>query len=235
MVSIEDATLARLSRGGVTFEVMVDPDLALRFKKGEHAPGMEEVLASQNVFLDARKGERAPEKDIEKAFGKADLFSVAAAIITHGELQLTTEQRRKFTEEKKRKIADTISRQGMDPKTKLPHPPQRIMNAMEEAHVHVDPFRPAEDQIKDVLAKIQAVIPIALERIEVAIKVPMSHAGKASSTIREIAPVKSEEWRSDSWVAVIEIPAGMQADVYNRLNRLTAGSVEVRIIKEIKL
>jgi ribosome maturation protein SDO1 len=235
MVSLEDATIARLAKGGVTFEIMVDPDLALRYRKGEHTLDMEEVLASQNVFLDARRGERAAEKDIEKAFGKADLFSVAAAIITHGDLQLTTEQRRRFTEEKRKKIADIISRQGMDPKTKLPHPPQRIMNAMEEAHVHIDPFRPAEDQIKDVLAKIQAVIPIAMERLEVAIKVPMSHAGKASSMIREIAPVKSEEWRSDSWVAVIEIPAGMQADIYNRLNRLTGGSVEVKIIKEIKV
>jgi len=235
MVSVEDATLARLTRGGVTFEIMVDPDLALAFRKGDRTRDMEEVLASQNVFLDARKGERAPEKEIEKAFGRADLFSVASAIIIHGELQLTTEQRRRFTEEKRRKIADIISRQGMDPKTKLPHPPQRIMNAMEEAHVHVDPFRPAEDQIKDVLSKIQSVIPIALERIEVAIKVPMAHAGKASSAIREIAPVKSEEWRSDSWLAVIEIPAGMQADVYGRLNRLTGGSVEVKIIKEIKV
>jgi ribosome maturation protein SDO1 len=235
MVSIQDATMARLTKGGVTFEILVDPDLALTFRKGNHNLDMEEVLASQNVFTDARRGERASEDDIEKAFGKADLFSIASAILVHGELQLTTEQRRMFIEEKKKKLVDMISKQGMDPKTKLPHPPQRIMNAMEEAKVHIDPFRSAEDQLKDVLSQIQTVLPVAMERIEIAIKVPMSHAGKASSIIREIAPVKSEEWRSDSWLAVIEIPAGLQSDVYSRLNKLTAGSVEVKIIKEHKI
>jgi ribosome maturation protein SDO1 len=235
MVSIQDATMARLTKGGVTFEILVDPDLALTFRKGNHNMNMEEILASQAIFTDARRGERASEDDIEKAFGKADLSSIASAIIIHGELQLTTEQRRRFIEEKRKKLVDMISRQGMDPKTKLPHPPQRIMNAMEEAKVHIDPFRPAEDQLKDVLAKIQEVLPVSLERIEIAIKVPMSHAGKASSIIREITPVKSEEWRSDSWLAVIEIPAGMQSDIYSRLNKLTAGSVEVKIIKEHKI
>jgi ribosome maturation protein SDO1 len=235
MVSIQDATMARLTKGGVTFEILVDPDLALAFRKGNHDVNLDDLLASQTVFTDARRGERAPEADIEKAFGKADLLSIVSAIIIHGELQLTTEQRRRFIEEKKKKLIDMISRQGMDPKTKLPHPPQRITNAMEEAKVHIDPFRPAEDQLKEVLAKIQEVLPVSLERVEIAIKVPMSHAGKASSIIREIAPVKSEEWRSDAWVAVIEIPAGLQSDVYNRLNKLTAGSVEVKIIKEHKI
>ena len=234
MVSVDDATLARMHRGGKTFEVMVDPDLALRYKKGEKLD-VEGMLASLDVFSDARKGDRVSSEDLEGAFGKADILTIAASIIKHGELQLTTEQRRRFTEEKQRKIADIISKQGIDPKTKLPHPQQRILNAMEQARVHVDPFRPAEDQMKEVLSKIQEVLPISLERIEVAIKVPMSHAGKASSLLREMAPLKSEEWRSDAWLAVIEIPAGMQSRIYDRINSLTGGTAEVRIIKEHKV
>jgi ribosome maturation protein SDO1 len=106
---------------------------------------------------------------------------------------------------------------------------------MEQARVSVDPFRAAEDQINDVLKRIQEIIPISLERVEIAIRVPMSHAGKASSIVREIAPVKSEEWKSDSWLALIDIPAGMQSEVYERLNRLTGGTVEVKIVKEHKI
>ena len=234
MVSLEHATLARLSRGGFSFEILVDPDLALRLKKGESVD-VQDVLASQQVFSHAKKGDRVPEEELEKVFKTKDIFTIATAIIKHGELQLTTEQRRRFVEDKKKQIADIISKQGMDPKTRLPHPPSRILNAMEEAHVSVDPFLPASEQIKGALSKIQGIIPITLERVEIAIRVPMQHAGRASSVVRNISPIKSEEWKSDAWVATIEIPAGMQADIYEKLNKATGGQVEVKIVKEHKI
>lgn len=234
MVSVEDATIARMTRDGLHFEVMVDPDLALRHRKGENV-SIENVLASQFIYSDSKKGEKVSDDDLQKVFHTHDVFVIASSILKHGELQLTTEQRRKFTEEKRRQIADMISKQGIDPKTKMPHPAQRIMNAMEQAKVHVDPFKEARTQLKDVLEKVQEVLPIALERVEVAIRVPMSYAGKASSAVRSIAPVKSEEWKSDAWMAVIEIPAGLQSEIYDKLNSLTGGTVETKIIKEHKL
>jgi len=234
MVSIEHATLARLSRDGHTFEILVDPDLALRFRKGEPL-GIDNILAARDVFSDSRKGERVGEEVLKKVFSTSDIGTVASAILKHGELQFTTEQRRRFVDDKKKEIATIISRQGMDPKTKLPHPPVRIMNAMEQARVSIDPLKPAKDQVNEVLERIQAIIPISLERIEVAIRVPMEFAGRASADIRKITPVKSEEWKGDSWMAVVEIPAGMQAEIYDSLNRLTGGKLETRIVKEHKI
>jgi ribosome maturation protein SDO1 len=234
MVSVEDATISRMTRDGLHFEIMVDPDLALRYKKGENV-SIENILASQFVYSDAKKGEKVSDEDLQKVFHTHDIFTIASSILKHGELQLTTEQRRKFTEEKRKQIADIISKQGIDPKTKLPHPPQRILNAMEEAKVHIDPFRGAKDQLKDVLEKVQEVLPIALERVEVAIRVPMNYAGKASSAVRSMAPLKNEEWKSDAWMAVIEIPAGLQSEIYDKLNSLTGGTVETKIIKEHKV
>ena len=138
-------------------------------------------------------------------------------------------------EEKRNEIASIISKQGIDPKTKLPHPVNRILNAIQEARVRIDPFKPAKDQVKAVLEGIQEVLPISLERIEVAIRVPLEFSGKAGSIIRDITEVKKEEWMSDSWVALIEIPAGLQSDIYSRLNALTSGRVEVKIVKEHKI
>ena len=163
------------------------------------------------------------------------MYAISASIIKHGELQLTTEQRRRFTESKKKQIADIISKQGVDPKTKAPHPQQRILNAMEEAKVHVDPFREARDQIKEVLEQLRSVIPISMERVEVSIRVPMNYAGKASAVVRSIAPVKAENWGGDAWTAIIEIPAGMQSEIYDKLNNLTGGTVEAKVIKEHKV
>jgi ribosome maturation protein SDO1 len=156
---------------------------------------------------------------------------IAEQIMKEGEVQLTTDQRRKLIEEKRKQVADIISKQGVNPKTKLPHPAQRILNAMEEAKVHVDPFKSAEEQVNGVISSLQEILPISIEKVEVAMRVPIQFAGKASSVVRNMAPVKKEEWKSDAWVAVIEIPAGMQSVIYSKLNELTSGQVEVKVLK----
>ena len=234
MVSVEDAVIARISKSGEHFEIMVDPDKALEFKKSREG-SIEDILAFPEIFKDSKKGEKHSSEDLQKAFGTTDVFEVAKKIILEGEIQLTTEQRNRFIEEKKKEIANIISRQGIDPKTKLPHPSNRILNAMSEAHVVVNPFRPAKEQVKGVLEKIQEILPISLERVEIAIKVPVEFAGKANSIVREITDVKKEEWTSSYWIALVEIPAGIQGDIYDKLNKLTSGKVEVKIVKEHKI
>jgi ribosome maturation protein SDO1 len=231
MVSVEDAVIARIERSGVHFEIMVDPEMALDFRKGADV-SLEDVLAVREIFKDAGRGERASEEELRKAFNTTDTWKIAEVIIRHGDVQITTEHRRRLVEERRKQIAEIISRQGMDPKTNLPHPPQRILNAMDEARVHVDPFRRAREQVEDVLSRIQEVLPISMERVEVEIRIPLQFAGKASSVIRGITPVKREEWKSDAWVATIEIAAGMQSGIYGKLNELTSGQAETRVVRK---
>ncbi|GAI72441.1 unnamed protein product, partial [marine sediment metagenome] len=230
MVSVEKAVIARISKAGEVFEVLVDPDKALQFRKDVNV-SIENMLAVQEIFKDSKKGERASASELEKGFGTTDVLQIASQIVKNGEIQLTTEQRRKLVDNKKKQIADIISKQGINPKTKLPHPQQRILNAMEEAHVNVDPFRPARDQIESVVAKVQEIIPISIEKVEIAIKVPIQYAGKASSVIRNMVSVKKEEWTSDSWIALVEISAGMQAEIYSKLNEITGGKAEVKAVE----
>jgi len=234
MVSVEKAVIARLSKEGEHFEVMVDSELALELKKGK-AVSIENVLAVSDIFRDARKGERASEEDLQKHFGTTDHLRVAEQIIKAGQIQLTTEQRRRMVEEKRKQIADIISRQGINPQTKLPNPPGRILNAMEQAHVRIDPFKSAAEQVQEVVSQIRSIVPISFERVEVAIKVPLESAGRVSSLIRSMVQIKKEEWKSDGWVALVELPAGLQGEVYDKLNSMTSGKAEAKVIKRIEV
>lgn len=234
MVSVEDAVIARITKAGMNFEILVDPDKALEFKKGKEI-AITDMLAISEIFKDSRTGDRHSAEELQKAFGTKNVWDIATKILKEGHIQLTTEQRNRMVEEKKKEIASIIARQGMDPRTKTPHPVTRILNAIAESRVIIDPFKPAKDQVKTVLEKIQGVLPISLERIEVAIKVPIEYAGKANSIVREITEVKKEEWTSSAWIALVEIPAGIQGDIYDKLNKLTAGKVEVKIVKEHKI
>jgi ribosome maturation protein SDO1 len=234
MVSVEDAVIARITKAGMNFEILVDPDKALEFRRGKEI-AITDMLAVSEIYKDSKKGDRHSNEELQKAFGKASIWDIATTILKEGHIQLTTEQRSRMVEEKKKEIATYIARQGMDPRTKMPHPLTRIMNAIAEARVIIDPFKPAKDQVKIVLDKLQEILPISLERIEVAIRVPIEFAGKANSIVREITEVKNEEWTNVAWIALIEIPAGMQSDIYDKLNKLTSGRVEVKIVKEHKI
>jgi ribosome maturation protein SDO1 len=229
MLSLDKAVIAKIARKHAHFEVLVDPNLALDYKKGKEVQ-VEDILAVREIFKDSRKGERVSEKELEDNFKTTDVKEIASQILKHGEIQFTTEQRRKLVEDKKKEIAYMISKRGVDPKTNLPHPANRIMKAIEESHTNLDPFKSSSDQLEAVLDGIRPILPIKIETVEIAVKIPMQYAGKASSALRAITPVKREEWKGDGWIAVIDIPAGMQSEILSKLNEITSGSVETKVL-----
>jgi ribosome maturation protein SDO1 len=231
MVTLEDAVIARLEYYGEHFEILVDPDLASDFKRGEDIK-IEDVLAVEEVFKDARKGDKASEEAMMKAFSTVDPIEAAPTIIKKGHVQLTAQQRKEMQEEKRKMIVATITRESINPQTKLPHPARRIEIAMEECRIHVDPFKSVDEQVKTVLKAIRTKIPIRFEKVRVAVKIPGDFTGKAYGAVSEFGTIKNEEWQQDgSWVAVIEIPGGLQDSFYTKMSELTHGQVETKLIK----
>jgi len=231
MITLEDAVIARLEYYGEHFEILVDPDMAADFKRGE-AIEVQEILAVEEVFKDANKGDKASEEAMMKAFNTTDILDAAAIIIRKGHVQLTAQQRKEMTEEKRKKIVATITREAINPQTKLPHPARRIEIAMEEAKIHIDPFKSVDEQVNTVLKAIRIKIPIRFERVQVAIKIPGDFSGKVYNVIPEFGKTRKEEWQQDgSWVAIVEIPGGVQDNFYRKLNELTHGQVETKLLK----
>lgn len=230
MVTLEDAVIARLEYFGEHFEILVDPDLAADFKRGKELD-LDEILAVEEVFKDARKGDKASEEAMLKAFNTTEITEVAAFIIKKGQVQLTAQQRKEMTEEKRKMIVATITREAINPQTKLPHPSRRIEIAMDEAKIHVDPFKSVDEQVTSVLKAIRTKIPIRFEKVQVAVKIPGDFTGKVYNIIPEFGKTKREEWQQDgSWIAVVEIPGGMQDNFYRKLNEMTHGQVETKLL-----
>jgi ribosome maturation protein SDO1 len=231
MVTLEDAVIARLEYYGERFEVLVDPHLASDFKRGEKVQ-IEDILAVEEVFKDAKKGDRASEEAMNKAFDTADPLQAAATIIRKGQVQLTAQQRREMQEEKRRMIVAKISREAINPQTKLPHPARRIEIAMEEAKIRVDPFKSVDEQLTSTLKAISRLIPISLEKVQMAIHIPGEDTGRVFGIINQYGKTMKEEWQPDgSWIAVVEIPGGMQESFYQKLSELTHGNVETKLLK----
>ena len=56
MVSLDDAVLARLERGGSRYEILVDPQLVDEWKSNNESGEVSELLAIEEVWSDARAG-----------------------------------------------------------------------------------------------------------------------------------------------------------------------------------
>lgn len=231
MVSLDDAVIARLKKGEEHFEVLVDPYAAADLIDGKEIDIIQ-ILAIDAIFKDSKKGTHAPEETIKEKFGTDDIAEIAKQIVLNGDIQLTTEQRHKMQKNKKNRIIETISRNAMDPKTKAPHPRQRIELAMDEAGVHVDPFKPVSEQVKTIIEALRPLIPISMEHVRISVKIPPEHIGKAYGVARNYGTLEREEWQSDgSWIGIIKIPAGMQTDFYDKLNDVTKGNVSTKFLK----
>ncbi|HPT38044.1 MAG TPA: ribosome assembly factor SBDS [Methanothrix sp.] len=231
MVRLDDAVPARLKTHGTTFEVLVDPDGALALKRGDSV-NLEEILAVEDIFENASRGDRSPEEDLQKAFGTTEVFAIAEAIIKKGEISLTAEQRKQFIENKRRQVIEVIARNAINPQTKTPHPPARIEQAMTEARVNIDPTKSTDELVKIAMKAIRPLIPIRFEEVEVAVKIPPAYAPKAYGEVAAFGKLNREAWQNNgSWIGVVQIPAGMQTDFYALINRLTKGEAETKLLK----
>ncbi|MBS7646823.1 ribosome assembly factor SBDS [Candidatus Bathyarchaeota archaeon] len=226
----EKYTIARITRGSEHFEVVVKPDKALDYRLGKTS-AITEVLVTETIFSDASKGTRVSEETLRKVFGTTDPLKVADIIIKKGTLQLTTEQRRKMIEEKRRQIIAFISKQCVDPRTNLPHPPMRIEQAMEQIHYSIDPFKTTEEQAREVIKLLRQVLPLKIEQVSVSVHVPAEYAAKAYGTIKAMGTIKREEWRADgSWYGILEMPAGLYGPFLEKIGEVTKGNAEAKII-----
>jgi len=223
--------VAKLDKGGEHFEILIDPDAALDYKTGKPL-GIDKILIHEEIYKDAKKGLRASEQTLKKVFGTTDVRKIAETIIKEGEIPLTAEQRKKLIDEKKRQIVEWISRNCIDVRTKTPVPPQRVENALEQARVAIDPFKSVEEQVQGILKELQRVLPIKVATARIAVSVSSTYAQKVKGLVAKMAKIVNEKYRPDgSWEALLELPAGLQDVLISRVNDVTHGDVDIRIIE----
>jgi ribosome maturation protein SDO1 len=221
-------TVARLILDGDKFELLVKPDPALEYKMGKRTD-ISGALVSDEIYSDANKGSRASSEKMMKHFKTTDSVEVAKQILARGELNLTTDQRRKMVEEKKRQIVQFINRSFVDPKTHLPHPIVRIETAMEEVRVPIDPFKKVEDQAKIIVDALRKILPLKSETIKLTVTVPPQFAAQSYSVLKSTGDLKSEEWLADgSLKAVLDMNASIRGQFLDRLGAVTKGSAQVK-------
>ena len=222
--------LLKYTKYGNTFELVIDPDLAVKIKgqKNSSDEDVIELLRAENVFSDAKKGTLAEESAVKETFKTTNIVAITRKMLAEGEIQLTASHREKLRQEKRNKIVNIIHKVTINPKTNTPHPVSRIENAINEARVKIDEFKKAEDQVSEIIDKLKPIIPIKKDQAVVEIKMPMNYASSLRDYITSNGKLLREDWKSDgSWVCQLEIPAGLKQILVDELNSKTRGEVEI--------
>ena len=226
MVSLDDAVLARLEKGGKRYEALVDPDLVEQWKEDASTIELDDFMAMDEIFHDARAGERPTEEALMNTFQTLDVEAILNIILEKGSIQLTTAQRKARVENMRQQIIHHIHSQAIDPKSKSPHPRTRIELALDESKYSVDPFKRLEDQVKDAVAKLKPLIPLSFESVRLAFRIPGSAYGSVSQLLRPYQ--KKEQWlENGDWACIVELPAGMKGDTIGQVLK-RANDAEVK-------
>ena len=226
-----DVTLVKYSYDGEKFEIMVKPDPALDYKLGKKKD-ISAVLVSDEIYTDSGKGTRPSAEKLLKAFKTEDQSLIAEIILQKGDLNLTTDQRRKMIEEKRKQIITFIAKTYVDPKTHLPHPPLRIEQAMKDGRVSIDPQKNIDEQVKDIVDKLRSIIALKSENLQLEIVIPAQFASQSYSVLKSVGSLKKEEWQNNgSLKAILEIPAAARPTVIDRLGSITKGSATVEVVQ----
>ena len=94
MVSLDQAVLARLEYGGKRYEILVDPELVEKFKSDSSSVDLNEFLATDEVWHDAKGGDRPTEDAINSTFGTSDMMEIATQKLARESIQFTTNQKK---------------------------------------------------------------------------------------------------------------------------------------------
>ncbi|MHA1984081.1 MAG: ribosome assembly factor SBDS [Candidatus Hodarchaeales archaeon] len=237
--------LVKYKKQNFNFEIIVDPKAAFEYiqefrnpsdDENSQIPDLIDILEIDIVYSDAYRGERATVDDLTYIFETEDIIKIAKVILEEGSLQLTQTQRDELAEKKRRQIITFISKNAVDPKTNLPHPPTRIENALEHGKIKIDPFMSIDEQIKEVVKKLMVYLPIKIEQVVLAVRMPAEYGAKAYGIVKRFGQIRNEEWSSSgSWICVVSIPAGRQVDFMDSLERLTKGRAEIKVMERSKM
>ena len=237
-VDLSGKSVVRAKFEGNRFELIVNPELALKYKMGllDESITINDILEMDEIFENASKGERASEEILDHCFQTTNIMEIAEKILIKGDLNLTAEQRQEFFEKKRKQIVNLLAKTCINPKTRTPHPPLRIENAMKEAKVMIDPSKSAEEQIKDIIVSLRTIIPISMETVKLAVQIPPEFTGKAYGEIKRKGQIEKDEWQKDgSWIAVVNVAAGVQGEFMEMIQGMTKGRSEIKVVERIRL
>ncbi len=232
-IDLRGKSIVRYEKHGRRYELLVNPNPAWLFLQGEEVE-IDDIFESFVVYENLSRGAKATNDDLEVSFEGLTEREIAIMILKEGKLQLTADQRNEILKEKRIEIVDFIHIHCINPRENVPIPKDRIEKAILELGVNIDFKEEAKNQALEIINLLKPVMPIRLESVKLALKIPPSYTGSLYGTIRSSGELLQEEWLPDgSLVVLVQIPSGTQADFLEEVTSRTKGKAQVKVVERL--
>ena len=232
-IDLKGKSIVRFEKHGRRFEMLVNPEPAWFFLQGEDVE-IDDVFEVYVIYENISRGVKATQDDIEVVFGEIPEREMAVKILREGQLQLTADQRNEILKEKRAEIVEFIHVHCINPRENTPIPKDRIDNAIIDLGVNISYKEEAKNQALEIIDLLKPIMPIRLESIKLAIKIPPSYTGSLYGYVISAGNLIQEEWLEDGSLAVlIQIPSGTQADFLEQITSRTKGKAQVKVLERL--
>jgi len=228
--------IVRHRKAGKRFEIACYKNKVVSWRQGAEKD-LDEVLQTNQVFMNVSKGQTAKKEDLVKAYGTDDHSKVCVEILKKGELQVSEKERGQQLESMFRDIATIVADKCVNPDTKRPYPVGVIERAMKEIHYSVKPTRGTKQQALEVIKQLKESIPIARAQMRIRLNITREYSKKVKDKLTEhIGTVESEEWEMGALDMVCLIDPGCYRNIDEVLQRETKGkgTLEMLSLKDIE-
>lgn len=170
--------VVRLKKNGVTLEVLTHPGSMKPYRDGKKK--LADVLVVEEIFFNASKMDRAKATDIKKVCETDNKTDAIKFVLDNGEYTLNAKEKQEMQQHRRGEILNYLHKYYQDPRGDkiMPHPVERFDNLLIKLKVNVDPFIPAEQQVKVLIKKLQEELPLRPMDPPHEMKFEMAHAKK---------------------------------------------------------
>ena len=86
--------------------------------------------------------------------------------------------------------------------------------------------------MEDIVAELRDILPISYETKRLNLVIPADASGKSFGIVKKYAKILRESWLGDGSLSIdVEVPAGLQAGLFDDLNNIAHGRLESKDLK----
>jgi ribosome maturation protein SDO1 len=232
-IDLKGKSIVRYEKHGRRYELLVNPEPAWLFIQGEEVE-IDDIFEVYIVYENISRGVKATQDDLNVAFEGLTERETAIKILKEGKLQLTISQRNEIQKEKRIEIVNFIHIHCINPRENTPIPKDRIENAILDLGVNISYKDDVKSQALEVIDLLKPIMPIRLESVKLAVKIPPSYTGALYGFLISAGNLVQEEWLSDGSLAVVvNIPSGTQADFLEQITSRTKGKAQIKVLERM--
>lgn len=233
MVKVDEAFEVKYKKAKANFEVLVDFDKLNEFKKNQEKVSVFDVLADDKVFKDQKKGELASENELETHFNTNNQEQILKTILLEGECQIPTAYKNKLREEKKKQVVNYISENATNPQTRGKYVNTMIQSEIDKLRFNYEINKDYIPQANEVLKLLKKVMPIAITKSKIQMRIPGMHCGNFYGQFRQLGKTTNEKFDDNGNLCLeMEVSDSVVDRVIEEIKRKSNNEAEYVVLNE---